>query len=62
MTFKPSGLAKQSRQGKPLTEFIFPSFPQDSGLCPVETLKSYEARTAPNRGIEEKLFLALIKP
>ena len=62
VTFKPSGLAKQSRQGKPLTEFFFPSFPHDPGLCPMETLKSYETRTAPNRGTEEKLFLALIKP
>ena len=28
----------------------------------METLKSYETRTAPNRGTEEKQFLALIKP
>ena len=62
VSFAPSGLAKQSRQGKPITEFFFPSFPHDSGLCPVETLKAYENRTAPYRGGEQKLFLALIKP
>ena len=62
VAFKPSSLAKQSRQGKPIMEFFFPSFPHDPGLCPVETLKAYEARTAPNRGTEQKLFLALIKP
>ena len=59
VAFKPSSLAKQSRQGKPITEFFFPSFPHDPGLCPVETLKAYEACTAPNRGTEQKLFLAL---
>ena len=62
VSFLPSGLAKQSRQGKPITEFFFPSFPHDSGLCPVQTLKVYEDRTAPYRGGEQKLFLALIKP
>lgn len=62
VSFAPSGLAKQSRKGKTITEFFFPSFPHDSGLCPVNTLKAYESRTAPYRGGEQKLFLALIKP
>ena len=56
VSFAPSSLAKQSRQGKPITEFFFPS------LYPVKTLKAYEDRTAPCRGGEQKLFLALIKP
>ena len=62
VSFAPSSLAKQSRQGKPITEFFFPSFPHDPGLCPVVTLKVYEARTASYRGDEQRLFLALIKP
>ena len=62
VAFKPSSLAKQSRQGKPITEFFFPSFPHDPGLCPVVTLKAYEERTVPCRVGETKLFLALIKP
>ena len=62
VAFLPSSLAKQSRQGKPITEFFFPSFPHDPGLCPVVTLRAYEERTAPIRGTESKLFLALIKP
>ena len=62
VTFTPSSLAKQSRQGKPITEFFFPSFQHDSGLCPVVTLKAYEERTVTCRGAETKLFLALIKP
>ena len=62
VAFAPGCLAKQSRQGKPITEFFFPSFPHDPGLCPVVTLKAYEDRTAPYRGDETKLFLALIKP
>ena len=56
VAFVPSSLAKQSRQGKPISEFFFPSFPHDPGLCPVVTLKVYEEHTAPNR---TKLFLAL---
>ena len=62
VSFAPNSLAKQSRQGKQITEFFFPSFPHDSRLCPVEALKAYEGRTAPYRGGEPKLFLALIKP
>ena len=59
MVFAP---ARQSRQGKQITEFFFPAFPHDPGLCPVVTLKAYEDRTVPVRGTESKLFLALIKP
>ena len=59
VVFAPTSLAKQSRQGKQITEFFFPHYP---GLCPVATLKAYEERTVPVRGTESKLFLALIKP
>ena len=62
VSFAPSGLAKQSRQGRPIMEFFFPFFPHDTGFCPVVTLRAYEERTAPLRGGEQKLFLALIKP
>ena len=62
VVFVPASLAKQSRQGKPVTTFFFPSFPPDPGICPVTTLKAYEERTAPMRGTETRLFLALIKP
>ena len=62
VVFTPTSLAKQSRQGKQITELFFPSFPHDPGLCPVATLKAYEERTVPVRGTESKLFLALIKP
>ena len=62
VVFIPSSLAKQSRQGKPVTEFFFPSFPHDSALCPVVTLKAYEERTASHRETESRLFLSIIKP
>ena len=62
VVFIPGSLAKQSRQGKQITEFFFPSFPYDPALCPVVTLRAYEERTAPNRRSELKLFLAIIKP
>ena len=39
----PTSLAKLLRQGKPLSEFFFPSFPHDPGICPVMTLKAYKA-------------------
>jgi hypothetical protein len=62
VTFRPSSLTKQSRQGTPITEFFFPSFPHDPVLCPVVTLKAYEDRTTPNRGGELRLLLAFNKP
>ena len=62
VAFAPGSLAKQSRQGKPITECFFPSFPHDPGLCPVVSLKAYEDHTVPYRGDETRLFLALIKP
>jgi hypothetical protein len=34
VVFYPHTLAKQSRQGKPISEFFFPSFADDPGLCP----------------------------
>ena len=49
VTFLPSTLAKQSRQGKPLVEFFFPSFSHDESLCPVQTLQQYELVTSPFR-------------
>ena len=62
VAFLPDGLAKQSRQGKPLAEFFFPSLPDNSTLCPVTTLKAYEARTESLRRGETKLLLSFIKP
>ena len=59
----PSNLAKQSRQGKPLVEFFFPSFSHDESLCPVQTLWQYELVTSPFRlGDQQELFLAIVKP
>ena len=62
VTFLPTQLAKQSRQNKFLTDFFFPSFPQNRLLCPVTTLRAYEQSTATIRGTETRLFLAMIKP
>ena len=62
VTFFPHCLAKQSRQGKPVNEFFFPSFQHDTTICPVTTLKAYVERTTSNRWTESRMFLALIKP
>ncbi len=62
VVFVPQYLAKQSRQGKPIANFFFPSFPSDSCLCPVTTLKAYEERTTSLRMEESRLFLSFIKP
>lgn len=59
--FLPAALAKQSRQGKPLTEF-FASFPDNKQLCPVETLRQYQNVTASLRKKSTKLFVAVVKP
>ena len=62
VVFIPTGLAKQSRQGKPVATFFYPSFPSDSLVCPVTTLKAYEECTANVRGTETESFLVIIKP
>ena len=62
VAFLPCTLAKQSRQGKPIAEFFFPSFPHDTKLCPVMTLRAYEERTRGLRSIETRLLVSLIKP
>ena len=62
VSFIPSTLAKQSRQGKPIESFFFPSFPQNPILCPVRTLSVYLDKTNQVRGSETKLFLSFIKP
>ena len=60
--FVPVGLSKQSRQGKPIPNFFFPSCPDKPKLCPVLALKSYEKVTGKLRGDVTKLFVATIKP
>ena len=62
VSFLPIALAKQSRQGKRVESFFFPSFSLNTTLCPVSTLQMYLERTAPLRGEERKLFISFIKP
>ena len=62
VVFLPSSLAKQSRQGKPLVEYYFASFPDNKQLCPVETLRQYQLATMPLRKGHTQLFLATINP
>ena len=63
--FQEAGLAKQSRQGKPRTEFFFLAFPSNPRLCPQRTLQAYDWRTEPfcTVGSEEqtRLFLAVVR-
>ena len=62
VSFLPNSLAKQSRQGKSIESFFFPSFPSNKTLCPVNTLQAYLSRTAPLRQKESRLFISFIKP
>ena len=62
VSFIPSTLAKQSRQGKPTEPFFFPSLPQNPILCPVRTLSVYLDKTNQVQGSETKIFLSFIKP
>jgi len=48
-------------KGSQIATFFIPFLPDNSMLCPVITLKVYEARTKPFRGKETQLTLATIK-
>ena len=41
VVFVPLVLAKQSRQGKPMTEYFCASFADNKEFCLVETLRQY---------------------
>jgi len=43
--FKSIHLAKQSKSSRPVADFFFPNFPEDSIVCPMVTLRAYEDRT-----------------
>ena len=63
--FKALHLSKQSRASRPIEDFFFPAFTQDSSLCPVQTLRAYESQTAKFRSLAEnstqsKLFVSWI--
>ena len=45
VVFKPTKLAKQSKPEKEIAEIFFPSFPHNTKLCPVHTLRAYEPAT-----------------
>ena len=60
--FYPRALAKQSRSTSQITNFIFPSLPGESRLCPVSNLKEYEDKTEPLRRRKTNLLVTIIKP
>ena len=62
VVFTPKALSKQSQSGRAITEFFFPSFPDDSSLCPVLALRAYEESTRQLREGTSQLFVAIIKP
>ena len=62
VVFVPTVLAKQSRQGKPIEDFFFPSFPRNVALCPVASLRMYLDKTKDLRGEETRLFVSFIRP
>ena len=55
-------LAKQSKPGREVKEFFFPSFPENIKLCPVRSLTMYIERTKVLRGDNNRLFVSFIKP
>ena len=64
VVFRPTKLAKQSRPEKEIAEIFFPSFPHNPILCPVHTLRAYEAatETLSKDNKESRLLIATIKP
>ena len=61
MSFTPTSLAKQSRQGNLQLISIFPPV-HLTPHCPVVTVQQYIAMTQPLWGTETKLFITYIKP
>ena len=59
------GLTKTRVSGPPL-ESLYPAFPENQRLCPVQTLRAYEQRTLtlrPNsRRVKNPLFISVRKP
>ena len=60
--FHPLALAKQSKPGKELKEFFFPRFPENTKMCPAQSLDMYVDRTKTLRGDNTQLFISFIKP
>jgi len=62
VVFQPSHLSKQSRPSHHNISFFFPRFKENRCLCPVETLKVYEEKTAAfrNNPKENRLFRSFI--
>ena len=50
------------RQGKPLVEYYFASFPDNKQLCRVDTLQQYQLAIMPLRRGYTQLFLDTVKP
>ena len=59
VTFLPSGLSKQAKQGKALTDF-FASFLVNRQVCPVKMLRHCLQLTATLRKESSHLFIALV--
>ena len=62
VVFKATHLSKQSRSLRPIADFLFPAFQEDTTICPVTALKAYEVRTDQFRHsssgeFKSKLFL-----
>ena len=59
------GLTKTRVSGPPL-EALYPAFPENQKLCPVQTLRAYEQRTQPMRPSSGRtnnpLFISVRKP
>lgn len=62
VSFRVHSLLKTSRPGHHATELSFPSYPIDSKLCVVQTLRTYLSKTKPFRNNETRLFIATKPP
>ena len=62
VVFTPTSLAKQSRPGREIKDFLFPRFTENEGLCPVKSLMLYIEKTKDLRGDNKQLFISFIKP
>ena len=60
--FTPTSLAKQSRPGREIKDFMFPRFTENEGLCSVKLLMLYIEKTKDLRGDNKQVFISFIKP
>jgi len=65
VSFIPSGLTKQAKAGRRVSDYFFPKFSENTLICPVDSVKEYIKITEEFRKTDVRttqLFLSFIRP